>query len=228
MSLSPDNTGMMRMHQYSNPTCMHAATSEGFQSAFGAQSMGDAGFGQNQQIGFGAAGAQSSTQSSFGGALSEGFQNRSNNAYNGKSMVDRDQLWEEYKQQPTNFWDNRAKKLNPKAPDFKHKVSGEGLWVSSSPAWFNVDEHPPYRTLQHFSLRTLCRKFAMQTLEVRCVQVAECFHFGTPCIYCLIASTDRHDVRQNSPYESSDVAADYSFQTPLTSHSLIYFLAAAG
>lgn len=38
---------------------------------------------------------------------------------------------------PNDFWDNRATKRNPKAPDFKHKETGEALWVESrgTPAW---------------------------------------------------------------------------------------------
>lgn len=51
-------------------------------------------------------------------------------------------LWEEYKSNPNRFWDNRASKMNPKAPDFKHKDTGRGLWVTSSPAWFDVSALP--------------------------------------------------------------------------------------
>merc|ERR1712060_818457 len=38
---------------------------------------------------------------------------------------------------PNDFWDNRATKRNPKAPDFKHKETGEALWIESrgTPAW---------------------------------------------------------------------------------------------
>lgn len=31
---------------------------------------------------------------------------------------------------PNEFWDNRESKRNPKAPDFKHKSSGIGVWAS--------------------------------------------------------------------------------------------------
>lgn len=31
---------------------------------------------------------------------------------------------------PNEFWDNRQDKRNPKAPDFKHKSSGIGVWQS--------------------------------------------------------------------------------------------------
>ncbi|UPR00756.1 single-stranded DNA-binding protein [Chloropicon primus] len=38
---------------------------------------------------------------------------------------------------PGDFWDNRATKKNPRAPDFKHKETGEALWIESrgTPAW---------------------------------------------------------------------------------------------
>lgn len=36
---------------------------------------------------------------------------------------------------PAKWWDNRVGKTNPKAPDFKHKDSGEGIWLDkASPA----------------------------------------------------------------------------------------------
>ena len=30
---------------------------------------------------------------------------------------------------PNDWWDNRDSKTNPKAPDYKHKKSGEGIWL---------------------------------------------------------------------------------------------------
>ena len=38
---------------------------------------------------------------------------------------------------PNDFWDNRSTKRNPKAPDFKHKETGDALWITSrdTPAW---------------------------------------------------------------------------------------------
>jgi hypothetical protein len=46
-------------------------------------------------------------------------------------------LWQQYFQDPSAFWDNRQGKRNPKAPDFKHRTSGEGLWIQSkkNPSW---------------------------------------------------------------------------------------------
>lgn len=39
-------------------------------------------------------------------------------------------MWEELEANPTMWYDNREGKLNPKSPDFKRKVTGEGLWMS--------------------------------------------------------------------------------------------------
>lgn len=43
--------------------------------------------------------------------------------------------WKDLVESPLKWWDNRRSKRNPKAPDFKHKETGKGLWVSSSPDW---------------------------------------------------------------------------------------------
>ncbi|KAK4342985.1 hypothetical protein RND71_038801 [Anisodus tanguticus] len=52
--------------------------------------------------------------------------------------------WKDLVENPYNWWDNRANKLNPKAPDFKHKNTGIGLWVGSSPDWV-LSRLPPVR-----------------------------------------------------------------------------------
>ncbi|XP_043711135.1 protein OSB1, mitochondrial-like isoform X2 [Telopea speciosissima] len=45
-------------------------------------------------------------------------------------------LWQVFFANPNEWWDNRHGKLNPKAPDFKHKDTGEALWLGSSdPPW---------------------------------------------------------------------------------------------
>jgi hypothetical protein len=46
-----------------------------------------------------------------------------------------DESWKDLVQNPDNWWDNRLDKRNVRAPDFKHKETGEGLWLSGSPAW---------------------------------------------------------------------------------------------
>lgn len=48
-----------------------------------------------------------------------------------------ERLWQTFFTNPFDWWDNRTNKRNPRAPDFKHKDSGEGLWIESrhSPSW---------------------------------------------------------------------------------------------
>lgn len=39
---------------------------------------------------------------------------------------------------PSEWWDQRKRKRNPKQPDFKHKDTGEALWLSNNdPPWVN-------------------------------------------------------------------------------------------
>jgi len=50
-------------------------------------------------------------------------------------------LWRSLAEAPDTWWDNRDRKAqpgaNPRSPDFKHKESGEPLWIESrdTPAW---------------------------------------------------------------------------------------------
>ena len=50
-------------------------------------------------------------------------------------------LWRSLAEEPDTWWDNRERKSqpgsNPRQPDFKHKESGEALWIESrdTPAW---------------------------------------------------------------------------------------------
>ncbi|XP_050218104.1 protein OSB3, chloroplastic/mitochondrial-like [Mercurialis annua] len=46
-----------------------------------------------------------------------------------------DEYWTELVDNPNKWWDNRSNKRNVKAPDFKHKETGVGLWLTDSPAW---------------------------------------------------------------------------------------------
>ncbi|OAY82032.1 protein OSB2, chloroplastic isoform X1 [Ananas comosus] len=55
-------------------------------------------------------------------------------------------LWKNLVENPKEWWDNRANKFNPKSPDFKHKESGEVLWLRpSTPEWI-VSKLPPLNT----------------------------------------------------------------------------------
>ncbi|KAL8513709.1 hypothetical protein ACS0TY_012993 [Phlomoides rotata] len=48
-----------------------------------------------------------------------------------------EELWQAYFANPTEWWDNRKNKRSPNYPDFKHKDTGEALWVEGryNPAW---------------------------------------------------------------------------------------------
>ncbi|KAL3646740.1 hypothetical protein CASFOL_009284 [Castilleja foliolosa] len=46
-----------------------------------------------------------------------------------------EESWKSLVDNPSKWWDNRLDKRNPRAPDFKNKETGEGLWLSDSPDW---------------------------------------------------------------------------------------------
>ncbi|KAL2249642.1 protein OSB1, mitochondrial [Sesamum indicum] len=49
---------------------------------------------------------------------------------------DRLHLWQIFFANPCEWWDKRNCKLSPKAPDFKHKDTGEALWLQDKdPPW---------------------------------------------------------------------------------------------
>ncbi|KAL5136695.1 Protein OSB2, chloroplastic [Glycine soja] len=47
------------------------------------------------------------------------------------------ETWNAFFANPGEWWDNRNNKRNPKAPDFKHKDTGEALWIEGryNPPW---------------------------------------------------------------------------------------------
>lgn len=45
-------------------------------------------------------------------------------------------LWHVFFSDPHEWWDNRKNKKHPRSPDFKHKDTGEALWIDSNdPPW---------------------------------------------------------------------------------------------
>lgn len=50
--------------------------------------------------------------------------------------------WEAFFQDKSAYWDNRETKSG-KQPDFKHKTTGNGLWLSSAPAWVESQLNGP-------------------------------------------------------------------------------------
>ncbi|XP_054822690.1 protein OSB1, mitochondrial-like [Prosopis cineraria] len=61
--------------------------------------------------------------------------NKGNYAANNTGSTE--ELWQAFFANPVEWWDNRKNKRNPKYPDFKHKDTGEALWVEgrSNPPW---------------------------------------------------------------------------------------------
>ena len=45
--------------------------------------------------------------------------------------------WRHLVDNPEEWWDNRAIRKNPRAPDFKHKVTRQALWINNwqTPEW---------------------------------------------------------------------------------------------
>ncbi|XP_040995748.1 protein OSB3, chloroplastic/mitochondrial-like isoform X1 [Juglans microcarpa x Juglans regia] len=55
-----------------------------------------------------------------------------------------DSSWKDLVENPDKWWDNRSNKRNAKSPDFKHKETGDVLWLSNSPGWV-LPKLPPLR-----------------------------------------------------------------------------------
>lgn len=53
------------------------------------------------------------------------------------TRVSIEQNWDKYFRDTTQWWDNRRSKVNPRAPDFKHKRTRKALWLDSyyTPEW---------------------------------------------------------------------------------------------
>ncbi|KAL1205009.1 Protein OSB4 [Cardamine amara subsp. amara] len=54
--------------------------------------------------------------------------------------------WKDLVENMNLWWDNRLDKRTPKSPDFKHKETGVGLWLSNSPSWVSAKLPPPKST----------------------------------------------------------------------------------
>jgi len=50
---------------------------------------------------------------------------------------ERETLWREFFSDPSQWWDCRPEKVNPRYPDFKHKNAGHALWLVDNwnPPW---------------------------------------------------------------------------------------------
>ncbi|KAH7428661.1 hypothetical protein KP509_09G010600 [Ceratopteris richardii] len=50
-------------------------------------------------------------------------------------------LWKEYFRDPSQWWDNRSRKVHPGYPDFKHKGTKQCLWIDNpcTPSWVTAE-----------------------------------------------------------------------------------------
>ncbi|KAM7517107.1 hypothetical protein LguiA_006690 [Lonicera macranthoides] len=63
-------------------------------------------------------------------------QSRAVDESNVEKYKNRLHLWQMFFANPHEWWDNRKNKVNPKSPDFKHKDTGEALWINiEDPPW---------------------------------------------------------------------------------------------
>ncbi|XP_010494530.1 PREDICTED: protein OSB3, chloroplastic/mitochondrial [Camelina sativa] len=62
-------------------------------------------------------------------------------------QLKREESWKDLVENPSKWWDNRLDKRTPKYPDFKHKETGEGLWINNSPTWA-LSKLPPLKKNQ--------------------------------------------------------------------------------
>ncbi|EYU17894.1 hypothetical protein ABFS82_14G202600 [Erythranthe guttata] len=62
---------------------------------------------------------------------------KQNNYSTANSTGTVEELWQAFFANPTEWWDNRKNKRSPNYPDFKHKDTGEALWVEgrNNPSW---------------------------------------------------------------------------------------------
>lgn len=53
------------------------------------------------------------------------------------SDLTNEMYWRQFFDCPSEWWDNRSTRRNPRAPDFKHKVTSKALWIDNrhTPEW---------------------------------------------------------------------------------------------
>ncbi|KAF3594279.1 hypothetical protein DY000_02026945 [Brassica cretica] len=69
----------------------------------------------------------------------------------GVKQLKGEESWKELVENPDKWWDNRIDKRNAKAPDFKHKETGEALWLNESPIWV-LSKLPPVKKRQEITV----------------------------------------------------------------------------
>ncbi|CAN0898277.1 Protein OSB1, mitochondrial [Linum grandiflorum] len=89
-----------------------------------------------QQFNFIERNGSSFSSYSEGSSNMNGSANRKFNS-NTSNMGSIEEQWQAFFASPSEWWDNRKNKRNSKYPDFKHKTTGEALWVEGryNPSW---------------------------------------------------------------------------------------------
>ncbi|OIT08161.1 PREDICTED: protein OSB2, chloroplastic-like [Nicotiana attenuata] len=74
---------------------------------------------------------------SYNGDSNSMAPSRKQNNYPANTTGSTEELWQAFFANPLEWWDNRKNKRSPNYPDFKHKDTGEALWVEGryNPAW---------------------------------------------------------------------------------------------
>ncbi|CAK7347607.1 unnamed protein product [Dovyalis caffra] len=67
-------------------------------------------------------------------------------------------LWQVFFTSPHEWWDNRNNKKNPRSPDFKHKDTGEALWLSPNDPLWNL-ERGTGMGMEIYRRRAMCLHF---------------------------------------------------------------------
>eukprot|EP00249_Psilotum_nudum_P013204 c24212_g1_i1 orf=330-1319(-) len=81
--------------------------------------------------------SEGNTTKSSSEVFAKSFGRSSGSKFKAAQKSNTEGLWKSYFENPSEWWDNRGNKRNPRGPDFKHKTTGEGLWVDSwsNPEW---------------------------------------------------------------------------------------------
>ncbi|KAL9685259.1 hypothetical protein QQ045_022707 [Rhodiola kirilowii] len=77
---------------------------------------------------------QTTNSNSIGQGQATGWTSGNKPAFGSNST---EALWQAFFANPVDWWDNRKNKKSPKHPDFKHKDTGEALWIEgrNNPHW---------------------------------------------------------------------------------------------
>ncbi|KAL0903606.1 hypothetical protein M5K25_027997 [Dendrobium thyrsiflorum] len=69
-------------------------------------------------------------------SMDSGLKNE-NYSGNNFASASAEELWQAFFANPVDWWDNRKNKRNSRYPDFKHKHTGEALWIEgkNNPSW---------------------------------------------------------------------------------------------